>query len=124
MMYVHSTPMPAPARPVDWPPIPGSMATPGYLVKGRGFRWTYNSASHGAGRPFSRTEAKRRFDKQAHDAKINELGIIAIGVGTDESYQAYKDIEHVMKMQEDLVFPIARLDPSVVIMGGKSDDGD
>ena len=38
--------------------IPGSMAAPGFLVRGKGNRDSLLSASHGAGRAMSRTEAK------------------------------------------------------------------
>ena len=41
--------------------IPGSMATPGYVVRGKGSAESLNSASHGAGRGMSRTAAKERF---------------------------------------------------------------
>src|SRR5690606_36069709 len=37
--------------------IPGSMATPGFLVRGKGEEAAINSASHGAGRLMSRTQA-------------------------------------------------------------------
>src|SRR5690606_39388831 len=38
--------------------IPGSMATPGFLVRGKGETSAIQSASHGAGRQMSRTQAK------------------------------------------------------------------
>lgn len=38
--------------------IPGSMATPGYVVRGKGVAASMNSASHGAGRRMSRTATK------------------------------------------------------------------
>src|SRR5690606_27423851 len=41
--------------------IPGSMGTRSYIVEGLGNPAAYNSAPHGAGRRFSRTEARRRF---------------------------------------------------------------
>ena len=41
--------------------IPGSMGTPGYVVRGRGVAASLNSAAHGAGRRMSRTQAKRTF---------------------------------------------------------------
>jgi tRNA-splicing ligase RtcB len=41
--------------------IPGSMGTPGYVVRGRGEPSSLCSASHGAGRAMSRTRAKERF---------------------------------------------------------------
>jgi tRNA-splicing ligase RtcB len=41
--------------------IPGSMATTTYIARGKGNPDSLNSASHGAGRVMSRTEAKKRF---------------------------------------------------------------
>src|SRR5690606_39216977 len=38
--------------------IPGSMASPGYVVRGKGNAASLDSASHGAGRAMSRTAAK------------------------------------------------------------------
>src|SRR5688572_25988248 len=37
--------------------IPGSMATPGFVVRGKGNAASLHSASHGAGRVMSRTKA-------------------------------------------------------------------
>ncbi len=41
--------------------IPGSMATPGYVVRGKGEPQSLDSASHGAGRCLSRRAAKDRY---------------------------------------------------------------
>jgi len=41
--------------------IPGSMGTQNYIVSGLENPFSFNSAPHGAGRRFSRSEAKRRF---------------------------------------------------------------
>ena len=41
--------------------IPGSMGTPGYVVRGKGVAASLNSAAHGAGRRMSRTKAKELF---------------------------------------------------------------
>ena len=45
--------------------IPGSSGTPSYLVRGLGNAASLHSSSHGAGRFFSRKEAKRRHDRAA-----------------------------------------------------------
>ena len=37
---------------------------------------------------------------------------------------AYKDIDHVMAQQSNLVRIVVKMWPKIVIMGGKSDDGD
>src|SRR5207244_13119293 len=41
--------------------IPGSMASPGFVVRGKGVAESLESASHGAGRCMSRTAAKAQF---------------------------------------------------------------
>src|SRR3984957_7402471 len=41
--------------------IPGSMASPGYVVRGKGQPASLESASHGAGRVMSRTKALQSF---------------------------------------------------------------
>ncbi len=48
--------------------IPGSMGTPGYVVRGKGVAASLNSASHGAGRRMSRTKAKELFTWEAAQA--------------------------------------------------------
>src|SRR5438046_6842787 len=41
--------------------IPGSMASPGFVVRGRGVEASLDSASHGAGRRMSRTAAREKY---------------------------------------------------------------
>ena len=50
---------------------------------------------------------------------MSEHDILHIGMAPDETLLAYKDIEHVMALQADLVKPVARMKPVVVIMGGR-----
>lgn len=105
--------------------IPGSSGTASYLVRGLGNVESLHSSSHGAGRWFSRTEAKRRHDEDAFRQHMAALDILHFGLEPDETFQAYKDIEMVIGLQEGiLVEVIARMTPKVVLMGGKSDDGD
>lgn len=96
--------------------IPGSMGTPGYVVRGKSQPASLNSASHGAGRKMSRTAAKARFTW--HDARklLAERNVDLISAGLDEVPMAYKDIETVMAAQADLVEPVARFDPRLVKM--------
>lgn len=104
--------------------IPGTSGTPSYIVEGLGNKESLESSSHGAGRPFSRSEAKRRHDDDFVKRWMKEQDILSFGLAPDETLLAYKDIDHVMSLQTDLVRPVARMWPKVVIMGGKSDDGD
>lgn len=96
--------------------IPGSMGTPGYVVRGKGRPESLHSASHGAGRKMSRKKARETFTW--HEAKkfLNERGVVLLSAGLDEVPMAYKDIEEVMAAQQDLVESIARFEPKIVRM--------
>jgi tRNA-splicing ligase RtcB len=96
--------------------IPGSMATPGFVIRGKGKPESLHSASHGAGRRMSRKAAKRQFTLADSRAFLKERGVTLISAGLDEVPMAYKDILSVMKAQQDLVEPIARFDPKLVKM--------
>lgn len=99
--------------------IPGSSGTASFLVEGFGNADSLNSSSHGAGRPFSRTEAKKRHDEEAFMKHWEESEILYDAVAEDETYQAYKDIERVISIQDGvLVRVVARMMPKIVIMGG------
>lgn len=96
--------------------IPGSMASPGYLVRGKGNAETLNSAAHGAGRVMSRSQAKKQFQAKELQEMLNEKGVVLIGGGLDESPLAYKDINEVMQLQEDMVDILAEFKPKIVRM--------
>jgi tRNA-splicing ligase RtcB len=96
--------------------IPGSMATPGYVVRGKGSAAALDSASHGAGRRMSRTAAKKAFTWAQAQQFLRERGVTLISAGLDEVPMAYKDIDTVMAAQRDLVEPLARFDPRLVKM--------
>jgi tRNA-splicing ligase RtcB (3'-phosphate/5'-hydroxy nucleic acid ligase) len=96
--------------------IPGSMATPGFVVRGRGNANSLASASHGAGRCMSRTAARNKFKWKAVRNDLIEKGIRVMSAGADEAPGVYKDIHQVMAAQADLVDVIARFDPKIVKM--------
>jgi tRNA-splicing ligase RtcB len=96
--------------------IPGSMASPGYVVRGKGSSDSLESASHGAGRMMSRTRAKESFTWLAVNKLLAEREVHLISAGIDEVPGAYKDIDQVMAQQRDLVETIARFDPRIVKM--------
>ena len=100
--------------------IPGSMTAPGFLVRGKGEPSSINSASHGAGRRMSRTQAIKNITKDAMKQVLKEHGVTLIGAGLDEAPMAYKNIETVMASQQDLVVVIAKFTPKMVRM---ADDG-
>ncbi|MEO0414200.1 MAG: RtcB family protein, partial [Verrucomicrobiota bacterium] len=96
--------------------IPGSMASPAFVVRGKGVAESLNSASHGAGRVMSRTKALKQFDWQSEKRKLAEAGITLLSAGLDEVPGVYKDIHSVMNAQSDLVEKVARFDPKIVKM--------
>jgi tRNA-splicing ligase RtcB (3'-phosphate/5'-hydroxy nucleic acid ligase) len=96
--------------------IPGSMATPGYVVRGKGAAESLNSAAHGAGRRMSRTQAKKTFTWTATQKFLRERGVTLLSAGLDEVPMAYKDIDEVMAAQSDLVETLARFEPRLVKM--------
>jgi tRNA-splicing ligase RtcB len=106
--------------------IPGSSGSESYLVVGKGNPDSWFSASHGAGRPYSRSEAKRRYDAGAFQKHMHANGITFSGVAADETVAAYKDIHKVIAAQADLIDIQAVMTPKVVVMGGsvQTDDGD
>jgi tRNA-splicing ligase RtcB len=101
--------------------IPGSMGTPGYIVRGKGVAASLNSASHGAGRRMSRTRAKELFTWDAAHTFLRERGVTLLSAGLDEVPMAYKDIDEVMAAQSDLVEPLARFQPRLVKMAPGSE---
>lgn len=100
--------------------IPGSMTAPGFLVRGKGEANAINSASHGAGRQMSRTQALKNVSKAEMKNALDEAGVVLLGAGRDEAPMAYKDIHTVMEAQTDLVDVIAKFSPKMVRM---ADDG-
>jgi tRNA-splicing ligase RtcB len=100
--------------------IPGSMTAPGFLVRGKGELRSINSASHGAGRQMSRTQAIKNITKDDMRKILKDHGVTLIGAGLDEAPMAYKDIEVVMAFQKELVDVVAKFTPKIVRM---ADDG-
>ncbi|MFO1045131.1 MAG: RtcB family protein [Planctomycetaceae bacterium] len=100
--------------------IPGSMADPAFIVRGKGNAASLESASHGAGRRMSRTAAREKYNFRAVQKDLEQKGISVLSAGSDEVPYVYKDIREVMAAQEDLVEIVGRFDPRIVKM---SDDG-
>lgn len=96
--------------------IPGSMASPGFVVRGKGNAPSLESASHGAGRVMSRTAAREKFRWSEIRPVLEERGVQLLSAGIDENPFVYKDIHQVMAQQADLVEIVARFDPKIVRM--------
>jgi len=96
--------------------IPGTMASPAFIVTGKGNEEALNSASHGAGRLMSRNAAKQTFTESQMKKYLSEQGVELLGGGIDESPFAYKNIHEVMKHQKDLVEVLGEFYPRIVRM--------
>lgn len=101
--------------------IPGSMGTASYVVVGTvKIAETFGSVNHGAGRTMSRRQAKKKIKEKQFK---NKMGSIVYNLPfhkiADESPQAYKDIDEVVRTLIDakLTKAVARLEPIMVIKG-------
>lgn len=83
--------------------IPGSMGTRSYIVEGLGNTDSFNSAPHGAGRRFSRGEARRRFTMEDFERELAGVEVNHSMEFIDEIPSAYKDIDQVMEYAKPLV---------------------
>ena len=99
--------------------IPGSMATEGYIVSGRGCAASLFSASHGAGRTMSRLDARNSISRHALMKQLAERGVTLIGGSTEEAPLAYKDIRRVMEAQKELVNIEGTIIPKIVRMSNE-----
>jgi tRNA-splicing ligase RtcB len=91
------------AREGEWGIIPGSMGTKSYIVRGLGNPESFHSASHGAGRRMSRTQAKKNYSLQDLEAQTSGVECRKDGGVLDEIPGAYKNIDEVIQNQKDLV---------------------
>ncbi|MEM9597031.1 MAG: RtcB family protein [Acidobacteriota bacterium] len=96
--------------------IPGSMASPAYVVRGLGEAASLDSAAHGAGRVMSRKRAKASFTWSETKKLLAERRVTVLSAGLDEVPMAYRDIDRVMAAQRDLVEPLASFLPRIVKM--------
>lgn len=98
--------------------IPGSMGAKSFIVRGKGNADAYCSCSHGAGRKHSRGAAKKLFTVE--DLKEQTKGVECAKDGSvlDEIPSAYKNIDKVMKAQQDLVEVVHTLKQVVCVKGG------
>ena len=96
--------------------IPGSMGTPGFLVKGLGSEASLTSTSHGAGRRMSRKQASKAYNWKDTKEFLAKQGVKLLSAGLDEVPWAYKNIYDVMNAQLDLAKPLAKFMPRLVKM--------
>lgn len=99
--------------------IPGSMGTLSYHVVGRGCEWSLRSSSHGAGRRFSRAQARETYRANDLRQQMREVWFdprLADQL-RDESPRAYKDVRKVLDAERDLVARTRTLRPVLVYKG-------
>lgn len=100
--------------------IPGSMCSKSYIVSGLGNSESFSSCSHGAGRNFSRREAKRRIADgldPSQESQLKNIELYGVETAHDELGSAYKSIDEVMENQKDLVEIKTELFPVAVLKG-------
>lgn len=96
--------------------IPGSMTAKGFIVRGKGNPDSLNSASHGAGRAFSRGECRNRFTQNDIKKELKLKNVTLMGGNAEEAPMAYKDINEVMNAQSELVDILGTFQPRIVRM--------
>lgn len=105
--------------------VPGSMGTASWVLVGApaGMDKTFGSACHGAGRVFSRSQAKRQVRGDELHRQLKERGIL-VKAGSmsglaEEAPQAYKDVNQVVEcvVGAGLAKKVACLKPMAVIKG-------
>jgi tRNA-splicing ligase RtcB len=100
--------------------IPGSQGASSYIVRGKGNHASFDSCSHGAGRKMGRNQARKNLSLEDEQRQLEERGIIHSvrnEKDLDEAPGAYKDIDGVIRQQEDLVDVIERRTPLAVVKG-------
>ena len=97
--------------------IPGSMGAKSFIVRGKGNPMSFESASHGAGRRMSRSQAKRSFNVSDLERQTRGVECRKDRGVVDEAPKAYKDIEQVMAQQADLVEVVAELKQVLCVKG-------
>ncbi|MEP7289490.1 MAG: RtcB family protein [Chloroflexota bacterium] len=97
--------------------IPATMGDKTQVVIGLGNADSLYSASHGAGRRYSRGTAIQQFGKiNTANFLLKEYGVELLGGGPDEDPRAYKDIKEVIAAQKECLTLIGSFEPIVVRM--------
>jgi tRNA-splicing ligase RtcB len=98
--------------------IPGSMGTRSFVVRGMGSKDGLDSAPHGAGRRFSRTQAKKLFTEEDLAKAMEGIEYRHGADWIDEIPGAYKDIDQVvMDDAQDLVEIVTSLKQVLNVKG-------
>lgn len=100
----------------DYVVIPMNMADGILLCRGKGNKdWNY-SAPHGAGRLYSRSEAKERLSMDAFKTQMSKVYSTSVCKETlDESPMAYKNVQEIKELIEPTVEIIDTIVPLINI---------
>ena len=97
--------------------IPGSMGSHSYIVRGKGNPESFTSCSHGAGRVMSRRQARKTIQQNEYEKALAGTFTRASRAYVDEAPQTYKDVDAVLRRQEDLVEVVHVLRPIITVKG-------
>ena len=104
--------------------IGGSMGDNAVIIEGvdspRSAESLYSTV-HGAGRLFSRTQAKKTFARTDMDRWLAERDILLHGADLDESPMAYRRLADVLAHHDGTVRILHELRPVLVIMAGRNE---
>ena len=101
--------------------VGGSMGDDAVIVEGvegPGSGASLYSTVHGAGRLFSRTQAKRTFKREQMDGWLRERGVHLVGGDLDESPMAYRRLPDVLARHAGTIRVLHTLTPFAVVMAG------
>ena len=79
------------------------MGTASYIVEGLGNPMSFSSSPHGAGRVYSRSQARKTFTHDQLREAMKGIEFRDTDAFLDEIPQAYKDIDQIMVDAKDLV---------------------
>lgn len=97
--------------------VHNSMGAKSFIVTGLGNEDSFCSASHGAGRKMSRTEARNTFTLKDHRAAVAGVECRLDSDVLDETPGAYKSIDDVIEAEKDLVKIAQTLKQIICIKG-------
>jgi len=106
--------------------ILGSCGSPSYVIRGLENSLSFNSASNGSGRCMSRNEAQHDVNEKDYLDSIKDIiykpRILKYGpnegkVDLSDSKFAFKNSDQVIKDQSDLIEPLIKLEPIMVLKG-------
>jgi len=105
--------------------VPGDMGRYSFVLVGtaEGYRETFGSACHGAGRTMSRRQAKKAAKGRAIARELEDRGIVVKGASVrtivEEMSEAYKDVDNVVNVLQEagISKKVAKLAPLAVVKG-------